>query len=56
MKPIMEERARANQAAMGGSLRPKSDEVDKPIRTDSAVADLANLGKDTIRKIERIEA
>lgn len=27
-----------------------------PIRTDTAVASLANLGKDTIRKIEHIEA
>ena len=26
-----------------------------PIRTDAAVASLANLGKDTIRKIEQIE-
>lgn len=60
MKPIMEERARANLSAAGASAAPgkpslKSDEVIKPIRTDAAVADLANLGKDTIRKIERIE-
>lgn len=34
-------------------LRPKSDEA-TPIRTDVAVAEAANLGKDTIRKIERI--
>jgi len=58
MKPIMEARARANLIASGenfgkGSL--KSDDPIKPIRTDAAVADLANLGKDTIRKIERIE-
>ncbi len=55
MKPIMEERARANQAAMGGSLRQKSDEVEKPIRTDESVSELANVSRDTIRKIERIE-
>ena len=55
MKPIIEARAKSNQAAMGGALRPKSDEVDTPIRTDVAVADLANLGKDTIRKIEHID-
>lgn len=63
MKPIMEERARANLVASGGDKKsdeaksgsPKSDDPIKPIRTDAAVAELANLGKDTIRKIERIE-
>lgn len=54
MKPIMEKRARAQQGERT-DIRPKSDEGIKPIRTDAAVADLANLGKDTIRKIERIE-
>ena len=51
LKPIFEARAKENQAAMGGTLRPKSDEVETPIRTDVAVAAAANLGKDTIRKI-----
>jgi hypothetical protein len=55
MKPIIEAKAKANQAAMGGALREKSHEVDAPIRTDEVVAGLANLGKDTIRKIEHIE-
>jgi hypothetical protein len=36
-------------------LSPNSDEATPAIRTDTAVADLANLGKDTIRKIEHIE-
>jgi hypothetical protein len=54
LKPIFEARAKANQSAMGGALRPKSDEA-SPIRTDVAAAEAANLGKDTIRKIERIE-
>lgn len=53
MKPIMEERARAQQGERT-DIRPKSD-GSKPIRADAAVAELANLGKDTIRKIERIE-
>lgn len=54
LKPIMEARARASQIRKPESVSPKSDEQ-KPVRTDTAVADLANLGKDTIRKIERIE-
>lgn len=60
MKPIMEERARANLSAAGSSAAPGkpsqiSDEVIKPIRTDEAVSELANVSRDTIRKIERIE-
>lgn len=35
---------------MGGALREKSREVETPIRTDEAVADLANISSDTIRK------
>lgn len=60
MKPIMEERARANLSAAGSIAAPGkpsqiSDEVIKPIRTDEAVSELANISRDTIRKIERIE-
>ena len=58
MKPIMEERARANLIASGenfGKGSQKSDEPIKPIRTDEAVSELANISRDTIRKIERIE-
>lgn len=33
-----------------------SDEGTKPIRTDEAVAELANISRDTIRKVEKIEA
>ena len=56
MKPIMEERARAQQQGGQGGilLSQKSDEA-KPIRTDEAVSELANVSRDTIRKIERIE-
>ena len=56
MKPIMEERARANSVASGenyGKGSQKSDEPIKPIRTDEAVSDLANVSRDTIWKIER---
>ena len=60
MKPIIEARAESARIAgnaMGGKSSPKSDAtLEQPkIRTDAAVADLANLGKDTIRKIEHIE-
>jgi hypothetical protein len=59
MKPIIEARAKGQQATSTGGLKlqlsPKSDEGVQPIRTDTAVASLANLGKDTIRKIEHIE-
>lgn len=54
MKPIMEERARAQQGERT-DIRQKSDECIKPIRTDEAVSELANVSRDTIRKIERIE-
>ncbi len=53
MKPIMEERAKAQQGART-DIRQISDEC-KPIRTDEAVSELANVSRDTIRKIERIE-
>lgn len=58
MKPIMEERAKANSVASGenyGKGSQKSDEPIKPIRTDESVSELANVSRDTIRKIERIE-
>ena len=63
MKPIIEARAKAKQALAGGdkksdeakSLSLKSDKAITPIRTDETIAVLANLGKDTIRKVEQIE-
>ena len=54
MKPIIEARAKEQQGERT-DISPISDECTTPIRTDSAVASLANLGKDTIRKIEHIE-
>lgn len=53
MKPIMEERAKAQQGART-DIRQISDES-KPIRTDEAVSEMASVSRDTIRKIERIE-
>lgn len=57
MKPIMEDRARAQQLStlvQNAAVSQISDER-KPIRTDEAVSELANVSRDTIRKIERIE-
>ena len=58
MKPIMEKRARAQQLSTLVQNAPVSQISDerKPIRTDEAVSELANVSRDTIRKIERIEA
>jgi ParB family chromosome partitioning protein len=58
MKPIVEKQAKANLVASGenfGKGSPKSDEPIKPIRTDDVVAGLANIGRDTLRKIEKLE-
>lgn len=57
LKPVIEERARANQQGGQGGilLRQNSDEA-SPIRTDEAVSELANISRDTIRKVEKIEA
>lgn len=63
LKPVIEERARASYLENVG--RPKessqiSDAItDRPtdrIRTDEAVSQLANISRDTIRKVEKIEA
>lgn len=55
-KPIIEARARANQqGGQGGTLlRQNSDEA-KPVRTDESVAELANVSRDTVRKVEMIK-
>ena len=55
LKPIFEARAKEQQIRKPDSVRLISDEQ-TPISTDVAVAEAANLGKDTIRKIERVEA
>lgn len=59
MKPIIEERARAQQATSTGGATPqlsqKSDEAASPIRTDSTVADMAGVSRDTVRKVEAIK-
>ena len=53
VKSIIEARAKAKQLRKSkDSVHPKSDEQTSSIRTDKAVAELANVGKDTIRKVE----
>lgn len=55
MKPIMEERARAQQIRKPDVFVSQKSDEQKPIRTDEAVSELANVSRDTIRKIEHIE-
>lgn len=57
-KPLIEAKARANAVASGerfgkGSLN--SDEPIEPVRTDAELAKIAGVGKDTVRKVERIK-
>lgn len=56
LKPLLEQRARERQAhgqtAPGITLRPNSDEAS--FRTDDAVAKMAGVGRDTVRKVEKI--
>lgn len=56
LKPLVEAKAREREHAGFNqhSPRPKSDEASAPIRTDAELAKLAGVGKDTIRKVERI--
>ena len=54
MKPIFEARAAAQQGTQT-DISEKSHECLEPIRTDEAVASLANISSNTIRKIEHIE-
>jgi len=53
LKPIFEARAKEQQGERK-DIRQNSDES-KPICTDEAVSTLANVSRDTIRKIEQIE-
>ena len=60
MKPIYEARAKAQQANSTGGAFPQLSEISHeaatPIRTDEAVASLASISSNTIRKIEQIDA
>ena len=55
MKPIIEARAKTQQLRKPESVREKSHEQTPSIRTDEAVANLANISSNTIRKVEQIE-
>ena len=59
MKPMIETRAAQKRIDTQGrpeTLRQNSDAVDQPnIRTDEVVSDMANISRDTIRKIEQIK-
>ena len=56
LKSFFAEDAKANQSAMGGPLRQKSDEVGNHVRTDDLVANVAGVSRDTVRKVEKILA
>jgi hypothetical protein len=61
LKPIFEARAKANHLANAGDKKSKSaclksDEPIIKIRTDNEMAKVAGIGKDNIRKIEKVEA
>ena len=54
LKPIIEARAKEKQKLSEGrgiKGSPNSDDL-KSIRTDEVVADMANISRDTLRKIE----
>ena len=58
MKPIIEARADAARIAgnaIGGGKTSENSHATSPIRTDEAVANLASISSNTIRKIEQIE-
>lgn len=59
-KPIIEKKARAAKLAslkQGDAIpaRLNSDERDEAIRTDTELAKIAGVGKDTVRKVEQIK-
>ena len=55
MKPIIEARAKAQQLRKPESVSKISHEQTPSIRTHEAVANLASISSNTIRKIEQIE-
>ena len=55
MKPIYEARAKAQQVRKPEEVVSQKSDEQTPIRTDEAVSTLANVSRDTIRKIEHIE-
>jgi len=58
MKPLIEVKAKENQeirkGAQLGTSSQNSVEL-SPIRTDSTVAELAGVSRDTVRKVEKIQ-
>ena len=59
-KPLIEAKGRAQREATEGrptKLSPNSDAVSEPekIRTDTELAKIAGVGKDTVRKVEKIK-
>jgi ParB family chromosome partitioning protein len=55
MKPIVQAKAAEQQARKPDSVSQNSDEQ-KPMRTDDAVAEIAGVSRDTVRKVEKIQS
>jgi phage N-6-adenine-methyltransferase len=58
MKPLIEVKAREKMLSgenQYSSPRQNSDEGTAPLRTDSTVAELAGVSRDTVRKVEKIQ-
>ena len=59
-KSIVEARAKGNQAVrkgeQAGATSLNSDELITPTRTDEAIAKIAGVGKDTVRRVEAMQA
>ena len=55
MKPLIEVKARENQRGGQGGVLLSQNSVEASTRTDSTVAELAGVSRDTVRKVEKIQ-
>src|SRR5207248_617847 len=60
LKPLIEVEAKANQKSGGATKDDNTGKVvrlnsDEPLRTDASLAKQADVGKDTIRNVEKIK-
>jgi hypothetical protein len=51
-KPLLEARAKARMVA--GKADPRLNSDEGPVRTDESIAKMAGVGRDTVRKVEKI--
>ena len=55
VKPLIEVKARENQRGGQGGVLLSQNSVEASTRTDSTVAELAGVSRDTVRKVEKIQ-